>query len=203
MTEEEARIAVRQAAGSEGYGRLETLATIVADENKCQNLISPGTVEKIWSRHILDSLQLAPLAPSSAGIWLDIGSGGGFPGLVVAAVRDRETILVEPRRRRAEFLTTAADILGFEHVSVQQCKVEATSVRAGVISARAVAPVEKLLRAAAHCATTDTRWLLPRGRLTCGEIEALQAEWKGVFHVEHSVTDSESRILVIDGAIRR
>jgi 16S rRNA (guanine527-N7)-methyltransferase len=176
---------------------LDRLADLVTHENTRQNLIAPSTVPAIWSRHILDSLQLVPLAPDQ-GSWLDIGTGGGFPGLVVAAVRRQPTLLVEPRRRRAEFLTGAAAELGLDHVTVHAAKVESVEARAEIVSARAVASVAALVEAACHVASRDTLWLLPRGRFDPAELEPLR-ERRPVFHVEQSLTDPASAILVLRG----
>jgi len=81
---------------------------------------------------------------------------------------------------------------------VHPTKVESVTATARIISARAVASLENLLRGAAHCATTETRWLLPRGRLDEAEITALQKPWHFMFHVEQSVTNPESSIVVLD-----
>ncbi|HEX8389483.1 MAG TPA: RsmG family class I SAM-dependent methyltransferase, partial [Sphingomonas sp.] len=123
MTEEEARDWVADRFTPEQRARLDRFAAMVADENGRQNLVSPATLRTIWARHMVDSLQLIDLAPAD-GAWMDIGTGGGFPGLVVGIVRDTAVHLVEPRRRRAEFLSAAADELGLPHVAVHASKVE-------------------------------------------------------------------------------
>jgi 16S rRNA (guanine527-N7)-methyltransferase len=101
MTEEEARQWIRERFGDVGTTRMEALAGLVAAEAVNQNLVAPSTLASIWSRHIVDSAQLIGLANEVQGDWLDIGSGAGFPGLVVAALTNRAVFLVEPRRRRA------------------------------------------------------------------------------------------------------
>jgi len=203
VTEEEAREAVRGRVGPAALERIDAFAAMVIAENERQNLIAPATVPTIWSRHLLDSIQLLALPPDGWSTWLDIGTGAGFPGMVVAAASDRPVTLVEPRRRRAEFLAGAAEALGLKHVRVLAQRVEQVEAKAQVISARAVAAMEKLLPAAVHCATTETTWVLPRGRLDTQELARLRLGWKGMFHVEPSITDDRSAIVVATGVARR
>jgi 16S rRNA (guanine527-N7)-methyltransferase len=180
----------------DAFDRLDRFAAMVAEENGRQNLIAPSTIPDIWSRHMLDSLQLVEDAPD--GTWLDIGTGGGFPGLAVAIVRPQPMLLVEPRRKRAEFLARAAEELGLSHVTVHAAKVEAVQASARVVSARAVASIQALVEAARHVATRDTVWLLPRGHFDPAELEPLR-KLRPVFHVKQSVTDPASSILVLTG----
>ena len=85
-----------------------------------------------------------------------------------------------------------------DRVTVHATKIEAVPLQADIISARAVATVENLLRAAVHCGKQETRWLLPRGRLDEREIKTLKRQWRFVFHVEHSITSAESSIVILD-----
>jgi len=145
------------------------------------------------------------LADDAPGIWLDIGTGAGFPGLVVAALTDRPIHLVEPRRRRADFLTAAAIGLGIaDRVIISTSKVESVADQAAaVISARAVAPLVDLLASARHCATDGTIWLLPKGKGAREEVATARRTWHGVFHVEQSITDPDSLIVLAKGVSRR
>ena len=119
--------------------------------------------------------------------------------MVVALAWPGRVALVEPRKRRAEFLQQCAETLGIaDRVSVHASKIEAVPLKADIISARAVATVENLLRAAAHCGKQSTRWLLPRGRLDEREIKTLSRQWRFVFHVEHSITSADSSIVILD-----
>lgn len=195
MNEDEAKAYVRTTA-PDAFQRLELFVSMVTEENTRQNLIGPSTVDLIWSRHIADSLQLLALAPVQIGRWLDIGTGGGFPGLVIALASAFDVALVEPRRRRAEFLQKCVDEFGLgKTVLVQQAKVENIVGQYNVISARAVCSIDALLVAAGRCATGGTRWILPRGAR-----EALEPtkRRRRLFHVEHSLTDPASKILILD-----
>jgi 16S rRNA (guanine527-N7)-methyltransferase len=185
----------------ETLARLEQLHTLVARENERQNLVSAASLADFWTRHILDSAQLAALAPCDADRWADLGTGGGFPGLVVPFFHPAEITLIEARRLRAGFLSRAALDLGLsDRVSVRHARVEA--VREGpfdVISARAFAPLDRLLRVARHLSTEKTVWVLPKGRTAKTELEAARASWQGGFRIEPSVTDPEAGIIVATG----
>lgn len=201
MTEDEVRSWIEAHYGAIATDRLAAFVAVVIAENDSQNLIAPSTIGVIWSRHVMDSAQLVPWG--RRGLWIDIGTGGGFPGIVVALLCNDPIMLVEPRKRRASFLEHCACTLGLKHVSVVATTIEKVVNRADTISARAVAPVEKLLQIGAGCAKKDTRWLLPRGRVTEAELVDLKMRWDGVFHVKQSVTDPTSSILMLDGVKRR
>ncbi|MBB3693862.1 16S rRNA (guanine527-N7)-methyltransferase [Sphingomonas sp. BK580] len=199
MTEEEARLWVVERHGNDAAARLDRLGELVIAENERQNLIAPATVEQIWSRHLLDSAQLLDLA-GRGGEWLDIGTGAGFPGMVIAALSDRPVTMVEPRARRVDFLSAAAAELGLHNATVVRGRVETLPPRHyAVISARAVASLDELLRMTRHLRDRSTRLVLPRGRGGAAEIDLARAGWQGMFHVEHSVTDPASLIVIADG----
>ncbi len=196
MTEAEARAWVADRFGAAAVDRFARFAELLAEANQQQNLVAPATLSAIWSRHLADSAQLA-LLDDDAGLWLDIGSGGGLPGLVLALLLDRPFLLCEPRRLRATFLSEAADALGLaSRVSVAQCKAQALATPAATISARAVASIEALFTAARACSTSDTTWILPRGKSGRSELEAVQRAVQGEFHVKQSLTDPEAVIVV-------
>ncbi len=185
--------------------RLERLADLLADENQRQNLVSAASLEEVWRRHIADSAQLVPHVPRGTSPWMDLGTGAGFPGLVVAALRpDCEVVLVESRKRRIEWLERAASELGLTRVTVQGLRLEDVPARnAAVISARAFAPLDRLLDLSARFSTSDTVWLLPKGRSAQQEL-AMLSGWNHMFHVEQSLTDSEAGVIVgtLAGPIR-
>ncbi|QKR99104.1 16S rRNA (guanine(527)-N(7))-methyltransferase RsmG [Sphingomonas sp. CL5.1] len=199
MTEADARAWIEQRFGQEATARVAHFADQVARESEYQNLIARSTLDSIWSRHILDSAQLIPLAGKvdAATRWLDIGSGAGFPGVVVALLTPAQVTLVEPRRRRVDFLSET--LTNTPNATVLLAKVEAISVEPQqIISARAVAPVLELLRATRHLADISTRYILPRGRSAHAELESARRGWHGLFHVEPSITDAESGILIAE-----
>ncbi len=162
-----------------------------------KNLVAPSTLDQIWTRHILDSAQLLALAPNALR-WVDLGSGAGFPGLVIAAIGGRRVTLVESRAKRIAFLREAADVLGVtDLVEIFGGRAELMPDRTfGVISARAFAPLPRLLAIAHRLARPDTVWVLPKGKGAARELEEVADSWQGDFRVVPSVTDSEAAIIV-------
>lgn len=183
---------------------LDRFVALVGAEAARQNLVSAATLPQIWRRHIVDSAQLLDHAADRLGKWIDVGSGAGFPGMVIAILSDRPVVLVEPRRMRAEFLLNAATALGIaERVSIQCMRAERLQDIGSVISARAVASLNDLLTATHHLSTKNTQWVLPKGRSAREEVAMAQRTWHGVFHVEQSLTDRESMIILAEKVARR
>ncbi len=134
--------------------------------------------------------------------WVDLGTGAGFPGLIVAVLHDGPVTLVEERRLRVAFLRQAAEALGVR-VEILHAKAERLAARPfDVISARAFAPLEKLLSLGTAFSTQKSLWLLPKGRNASAELAALDPSWQGEFRLEPSVTDAEARIIVARGVSR-
>lgn len=198
MTEDEARGWVRERYGVSRETQLAVFVELLRDEAGKQNLVAPSTLDQIWSRHIVDSAQLLAHVPDD-GVLLDIGSGAGLPGLVVALLRDAPVELVEPRKLRTDFLSRAAEELGITNVVVLTDKVERTKGPASVILARAVAQLPDLFRIARHRSTSSTVWVLPKGRNAQSEVEEARRKWHGSFHVEPSITAPDSLIVVAKG----
>ena len=177
--------------------RLERLADLLADENQQQNLVSRSSMDGLWRRHIADSAQLLLHVPRETGPWLDLGTGAGFPGLVIAALRpDIPVVMVESRRRRIDWLHRAIDALELRCASVIGRRLELVETQpVGVISARAFAPLERILELSARFSTNQTVWLLPKGRSAQQELYDLKG-WAHQFHVEESLTDPDAGIIV-------
>ncbi|WP_404711007.1 16S rRNA (guanine(527)-N(7))-methyltransferase RsmG [Sphingomonas sp. MMS24-J13] len=197
MTEEEARawLAARNVPRGT-LDRLAQFADLVRREGANQNLISASTMDQMWARHIVDSAQL--LDSAGEGDWLDLGSGAGFPGLVIALVGERPITLVESRAKRIAFLRQAVDVLGVANrVAVFGGRAEILPDRKyGVITARAFAPLPRLLAIAHRFSTPKTTWVLPKGRSAALELEEVAGSWQGSFGIVPSVTDSEAAIIV-------
>ena len=186
----------------ETMDRLDALAALLADENERQNLVSRASLDAIWGRHIADSAQLLRFGAAPTATWADLGSGAGFPGLIVAALHSGPVTLIEERRLRVEFLQRAAALLAVE-VEIVAGKVERLKGRSfGVISARAFAPLDRLLALGTGLSTTKTLWLLPKGRNAETELAALDPSWQGDFRLEASVTDPAAQIIVAEGVRR-
>lgn len=207
MDEESAKAWVRTRADvpRETFVNLERFVALLSAENQRQNLVSAGSLAYVWSRHIVDSLQLLRFAPSPHAPWLDLGTGAGFPGLVIASVHKGPVTLVESRKLRVDFLVRAADMLCLgEQVTILCARAETASLgRHEVISARAFAPLDKLLALGQRFSTGNTRWILPKGRNAQSELAAVESLWQGEFRLEPSLTDADARIIVAQGVGRR
>ncbi|MGX7896152.1 16S rRNA (guanine(527)-N(7))-methyltransferase RsmG [Tsuneonella sp. HG222] len=203
--EDEARAFCAGLTDQAGMERLENFASLLLKENEQQNLIAKTSEASVWTRHFADSAQLLSYVPRGTQSWLDLGTGAGFPGLVVAAMQpERHYVLVESRKKRAEFLTLAASALELTNCEVRGERLETVSaLDASVISARAFAPLQKLLDLAARFSTRDTVWLLPKGRSAGQELSSLPPKLRSKFHLEHSVTDGEAGILVGKGRLEQ
>ena len=202
MTEEEARAWIRNAFGVSRETLLERYQMLLLAEAANQNLIAASTLDSLWTRHLVDSAQLIPLvAEAPSGAWMDVGSGAGLPGIVVGILVDRPVVLVEPRARRAEFLRHTVAELGLSRVTIQQSKIESyrPENRAAIVSARAVAELSQILASTIHCTDSSTIWVLPKGRNAQSEVDAARPRWQGVFHVEPSITQPDSGIVVARG----
>ncbi|AOR77666.1 16S rRNA (guanine(527)-N(7))-methyltransferase RsmG [Novosphingobium resinovorum] len=199
-TEDEAREWLRALPECDAMAmeRLELLVAMLAEENQRQNLVSAASLDQVWLRHIVDSAQLLPHVPRETSTpWMDLGTGAGFPGLVIAALRPEcEVVMVESRARRIEWLDRARIAMGLDRASIAGQRLELVESRqAAVISARAFAPLDKLLTLSARFSTSDTVFLLPKGRSAGQELQDLR-KWRHVFHVEQSLTDPQAGIIV-------
>ena len=205
MTEDEARDWIFDRFGVPRGTLVERYAKVLASEAGHQNLISASTASSLWTRHLLDSAQLIFHGDSYSGSWMDVGSGAGLPGMVVAALTDRQVILVEPRKKRAAFLQHCADELGIaDRVAVHAAAVERlTPLSPTIISARAVAPLGRLLIDVSRQLTSTTLCVFPKGRTAESEVAAARETWHGDFQLMPSVTDPDARIVLIRRAALR
>lgn len=165
--------------------RLETYAALIAKWQKAINLVAPKTLPELWSRHFLDSAQLLEHAPKDTTRWLDLGSGGGFPGLVIAALSDAHVHMVESDQRKSTFLREAARAMNVP-ATVHVKRIEALApaqlhaAMGGapqVISARALAPLPELIGLAYPLAGPDTVYLFPKGRNAEDELTEARRYW--------------------------
>lgn len=187
--------AAGRAVSRETFEQIEVYADLLRQEAQRQNLISAATLETLWQRHILDSAQLVRFSPRAHARWIDVGSGAGLPGIVLACLLEEPIALVEPRRLRADFLKSVVSQLGLT-ATVLQSKVERVSGAYDVITGRAVASLTSFLTICDHLSTRKTVWVLPKGRSAQSELAEARRTWQGSFRVEPSVTDEDSRIIV-------
>jgi 16S rRNA (guanine527-N7)-methyltransferase len=185
------------------WDRLEAFADLLLAESQQQNLIAASTIPIIWTRHIIDSLQLLSHAGGldPGDIWLDLGSGAGLPAIPVAICTDAQVHMVESRSLRTSFLANVVQKLGIaDRATIHAMPVErAEPPSARVISARAFAPLPKLIALANRFSSQDTIWVLPKGRNAVNELAAMPKTWQDMFHVEQSMTDDDAAILIANG----
>ena len=157
--------------------RLDRYADILLRWNQRINLVSPHDLPHLWSRHIADSLQLAQMIPPGPVSLVDMGSGGGFPGLVIACATDAQVTLIESDQRKAAFLREAARVAG---VKVRICaqRLETADVPpAQVVTARALAPLSRLLEWGTRFLRPDGFCLFLKGRNAEDELTTASADW--------------------------
>ena len=186
----------------ETFEKLDLLERELRRWQAIKNLVGPATLDRIWDRHIVDSLQLLDLAPD-AGTWIDLGSGAGFPGLVVAiagAERGLKVHLVESNSRKCAFLRQIARLTG-SAVTVHEARLEAVIPgfvgKADVVSARALAALDQLLGWTAPLLKAGTIGLFPKGRDVEAELTEARKQWTFEAEILPSQTDSDARILRI------
>jgi 16S rRNA (guanine527-N7)-methyltransferase len=191
----------------------ETFQSVVAFEALFRkwagriNLVAPSTLDDIWRRHILDSAQLGRLAPDARD-WLDIGSGGGFPGAIVALLlKDRPGAsidLIESNGKKAAFLRTALGELGAP-ARIHAKRIEETyaAIRdPEIVTARALAPLGKLFGLAEPWLTSGATGLFHKGREYLREITESSAAWNFDLVKHQSLIDGDSVILEVSNLRR-
>lgn len=157
--------------------RLRQFGDLLLRWNRTLNLIAVGDRDMVWDRHIADSLQLVKLMPPGIERAVDLGSGGGFPGLVLAIATGVRFDLIESDRRKAAFLRTAVLETGAA-ATVHNCRIEdATVPAAPLVTARALAPLPRLLPLALRFLTADGICLFLKGAKAAEELEAAEALW--------------------------
>ncbi len=185
------------------FGAVQIFADKLESEGEVRGLIGPRELPRIWSRHIVNCAALLPYLPEKGSV-LDIGSGAGLPGIVIAASRpDLSVILVEAMERRCEWLAEVVDELGLDNVEIINARSEdlGRSVRADVVTARAVASLDKLIRISSKLIAPNGRLLALKGQRAYEEIEKATKELKryrleASVHEVVSVMDGETTFVV-------
>jgi 16S rRNA (guanine527-N7)-methyltransferase len=202
MTEDEATATIASAVSRETLERLTIFATLLIKWQAKINLVSPSTIPALWTRHMLDSAQLMQHIPANASRWLDLGSGGGFPGLVCAAIAhdhhpSLQITLVESDQRKAAFLREAARQMGIS-AAVHCCRIaDLPPHMADVLSARALAPLPFLLDMAHIHLATSGICLFQKGARYGEECEAAKQTWHFNYDIIPSVTDEAAVVFRI------
>lgn len=189
--------------------RLDRFVALLLQWQEKINLIAPATADEIWTRHIADSLQLVALAPD-AKVWVDLGSGGGFPGLMIASVLAKRpgarVHLIESNGKKAAFLREAVRVIDVP-ATVHANRIEKFCAgfheRADVVTARALAPLTGLLDLAAPLMKTGAKGLFLKGQDVAVELTEAAKYWTIDSKLVQSKTNQQGRIVVIHGAARR
>ncbi len=191
--------AFAQATGvsRETLARLEAYAALLERWRTRVNLVSAASAADLWRRHMLDSAQLAPLIPKRTRRLVDLGSGAGFPGLVLAIMGVPGVELVESDGRKCAFLEAVIRETGAP-AAVHCARAEALAPRpADVVTARALAPLPRLLALAARFVGPGTLCLFPKGARVDEELTAAAKEWTMDLERIPSATDPSGTILHI------
>lgn len=203
--EEDARR--RLSADPQAIQRLEKYAAMLAQWTRKINLVAPSTLPFLWERHFLDSAQLLDFAPVLAKRWVDLGSGGGFPGMVIAILAadrrpDLQMILVESDQRKSAFLRSVSRETG---VPVQVIAARAEDLppqAADIVSARALAPLPRLLQLAYPHLSPSGLALFPKGETVEAELGEALANWSFTVHKEPSLSHDKGIVLCIGDIVR-
>ena len=194
--------AARFNVSRETISKLSAYEALLRQWQKTINLVAPSTLDDIWGRHFADSAQLLALAPAEARAWLDLGSGAGFPGLVLAILLagrgGASMTLVESDTRKAAFLAEVARQTGVP-VDILRDRIEnrATQAKLDVITARALAPLPRLLDLAAPYFTAETVGLFLKGREAQAEVDQALKRWEFLSALHPSQTDREGRVVEV------
>lgn len=188
----------------ETFMRLKVYESVLREWQSKINLISPTTLPELWRRHFLDSAQTIQYLGSAKQL-LDVGSGGGFPGLVISILTDCSVTIVESDQRKCAFLNEVVRQTGAKATILNQ-RIEAVDpnlVPAECVTARAFAPLSKLFSLLSPWLIAGARGVFPKGRLLPDEIRVAEADWIFTNHSYPSLSDAAASILVVDGLIAR
>jgi 16S rRNA (guanine527-N7)-methyltransferase len=186
----------------ETLARLEAYAGLLSQWSIRINLVGRDTLTDLWQRHILDSAQLHRFVPATTRNLIDLGSGAGLPGLILAVLGVPGVELVEADSRKSAFLREAARITGTE-VTIRPCRIQAVTPHpVDVVTARACAPLDRLLDLAAPFLAPDTVCLFPKGERFAAELTLARKGWTMSVSVEQSLSDRRGVILRLQQVAR-
>ncbi len=186
----------------ETLDRLKTYEALLKKWNPAINLVAKSTIKDAWTRHFIDSAQIFDLTPDDTKHWVDIGSGGGFPGLVVAILAaearpEMKTTLIESDLRKATFLRTVIRETGIQAEVIAERIEKAPPQQAEVLSARALASLDMLLGFAERHLSPKGFTVFPKGKSAVDEINAALETWHFDLQKLQSQTDPDAVILKI------
>lgn len=191
------------AVSRETRERLDSYLALLKRWNTQINLVARSTMHQAWTRHILDSAQLYRFKPETAKKWVDLGSGGGLPGLVIAVLaatqnkNDLRVVLIESDQRKCAFLNTVTQTLDLPATIIAQRLEDAAPQNADVVSARALAPLPRLLPMIKRHVAPHGIALLPKGASYETEMREARKTWHFEVKTHTSVTDHRSVVLEV------
>jgi 16S rRNA (guanine527-N7)-methyltransferase len=188
------------AVSRETLAKLQLYADMLADWQTRMNLVGPATLADVWRRHMLDSAQLIPFIPAfEESTWLDIGTGAGFPGLVLAILGAGHVHLVDSTSKKCRFLEAVAEATGVQdRVSVHNVRIEDLSPFSPMfITSRACAPLARLIPWAYRFQGKDTGWLLLKGQGVETELTEAEKSWTFKAKLQESRTDPRGRLVAL------
>ncbi len=180
----------------ETRGKFERYAELLGEWNEKFNLVAASTIPHIWQRHFLDSAQLLKFIPTDAKMIADLGSGAGFPGLVLSIMGAPHVRLIESIGKKANFLRTVIDELTLD-AEVMQARIEETDLKADVITARALKPLPELLKLSKPLMKKDSLCLFLKGQQLDVELTEAAKYWKFDSETIPSLSDSSGSILIV------
>jgi 16S rRNA (guanine527-N7)-methyltransferase len=193
----------------ETWARLGQFVDLLLSRQRSTNLVASSTIPQLWTRHVADSLQLVALAPNATR-WIDLGTGGGFPGLVLACAlagqQGAAVHLVESTQKKAAFLRTAATELSLPaivHAARIEEFVRANVEQFDVVTARALAPLDKLIGYAIPLLKKGAAGLFPKGQDVEAELTQASKSWSIEADLIPSRTDPRGRIVRVRRASKR
>ena len=188
-------------AGRAAMADLEQFRQMLGDWNERMNLVSAASLDGFWGRHAWDSAQLLRIAPK-ARVWADIGAGAGFPGVVLAILLKgtpgAAVELVESQAKRCRFLDAVVEALELP-AKVRNARAEDLALKVDIVTARAVAPLTRLLEFAKPMLDRGARALFLKGRDAEAEIAEARKSWRFSLETIPSLSDPEGRILAVQG----
>lgn len=206
MTEEEAwQIAQTLNVSRESWSRVARFVDLALTWQRRINLVSPASVDDIWRRHVIDSLQLLPHLPAAAKAFADLGSGSGFPALPLAIASGLDVHMYESNGKKAAFLREALRICavpGTVHLMRLENVSRQTLPPVQVVTARALAPLDVLLGWAEPFLKSGARGLFHKGQDIGAELTQAAKSWRIQFRTHQSLTDSRAVILEVEEAAR-
>ena len=195
-------IAERFAVSRESLDRLKAYVALLASWQKRINLVGKSTADDLWTRHIADALQLTRFIPETISRIADLGSGAGLPGLVLAIARPIEAHLFESNLKKAAFLREAQRITQARAIVHAERIEEAADPKVGAVTARALAPLDKLLELAIPFLEQGATGYFHKGQDVDAELTHATKSWSIIFEKHPSMTDSRGTILVVKEARR-